>query len=300
MNLRWRLVGILGLMLALCACQWIGGPENGAATRISYMVYNPSPPPKKLEIAGELRLPGNAGQRVPGVVILHDEGGVDGTGASYAMALKDAGIASLEIDMFGPRGQESRGFLKPTDNLPDVFGALEYLAGHPAIDAGRIGITGYSWGGALAVIAAVEAYVRFHFQGETRYAAHVSLYPICRRFQDGGSNSDVRDGSWTGAPILILAAEEDDYEAPESCPTFVAELPEVVRNNVSVHVYPGATHGFDSPRGPRTYFDRWAFLGKGGYVRQTPDPEAAEDARRRTVAFFRQAFAMEPASATRE
>jgi len=283
--------------LVLWSCEVAGLDDTASVTRVDYKISNATPPPMRLNISGELRTPNvteNPEGKVPAVVIVHGARGIDGTGVRYAAALNGSGIATLEIDMFGPRGLPSSAALNLIENLPDVFGALGYLVAHSSIDPGRIGVMGVSWGGGLAVMTAVKRYIRLGYGGEFRFAAHVGVYPACHVFHDSGAYSDVAEGRWSGAPVLILAAALNDFEAPDSCPNFVAELPEDVRGHVSQHVYPGVTYGFDGLRGPRTYFDRFAHFGRGGYVSEVPDPLTSQDARQKVVGFFRKAFGMAP------
>jgi len=117
-------------------------------------------------IPAKLSLPSGATGRVPVVVIAHAGSGLtaEGPEPGYVAALNAAGIATLTIDMWTPRGVPSGPAAiggnggadrRPTsvrDTLPDAFGALKYLAGHPAIDPQRIGIMGFSWGAMLGDI----------------------------------------------------------------------------------------------------------------------------------------------------
>ena len=216
---------LFAIAFALYACQ-IASPADGEKTaQVSFEVYNPAPPPRIFKIPAGLLIPKGVEGKVPAVVILHGGRGNDGTGAAYAAALHAAGIATLELDLFGPRQQKSRGYLERRQFLPDVFGALGFLANHPTIDGARIGVIEFSWSGGLAIMTAIENYIRYHYDGETRFAAHVALYPMCHHFQEGGPLADASKGAWTGAPVLILAAELDDYEAPNTCPRFARELP---------------------------------------------------------------------------
>ena len=286
--------------LVLWSCGGVGLDGTRSAARVDFKISNVTPSGARLNISGELRTPKDAANpegKVPAVVIVHGTRGIDGTGARYAAVLNGVGIATLEIDMFGPRGLPSSAALSPDDNLPDVFGALGYLAAQSAIDPGRIGVMGVSWGGGLAVMTAVEQYIRLAYGGENRFAAHAAVYPTCHGFHGSGAYAGVAEGRWSGAPVLILAAALNDFEAPESCPKFVSELPEQTRQLVSEHIYPGVTHGFDGLHGRRTYFDRTAHFGRGGYVSEVPDPLAARDARQKVVDFFRQTFGMAPAPA---
>jgi hypothetical protein len=72
---------------------------------ISYVNFQSAHPSNPLTISGQLRVPTtNAEEKVPAVVIVHGSAGVDSRGAFYSRALTDAGIATLEIDMWAARG----------------------------------------------------------------------------------------------------------------------------------------------------------------------------------------------------
>src|SRR5579859_4193104 len=119
--------------------------------RIAYVAF-PSLSNPPLTVAGKLALPLDderpAETSLPAVLICHGSDGVDGRGEFYAPALHEAGIATLEIDMWAARGT-GRGAAarpgSPIETLPDAFGALAYLAAQPEIDPARIGIMGFSW-----------------------------------------------------------------------------------------------------------------------------------------------------------
>ena len=91
--------------------------------------------------------------KVPAVLILHGSGGVDGRGAFYATALQEAGIATLEVTMF-PAGGRPRAGRKA--NMPHAAAALKWLAAQPSVDAQRLGVMGFSWGGGIAVLMSSE------------------------------------------------------------------------------------------------------------------------------------------------
>ena len=100
-------------------------------------------------VIGELRLPNSNPEQLPAVVIVNSSPGFDGRGAFYADALNLAGIATLEIDMFQGKGLPA----SLRHNLPHVYQTLDYLSRHPRIDANRVGIMGFSWGGNVSVLA---------------------------------------------------------------------------------------------------------------------------------------------------
>ena len=101
-------------------------------------------------------------QQFPAVIIVHSTSGVDSTGQFYAKALNKAGIATLELDLWGARdlmgGSDNRPD-SPQETLPDVFAALHYLARRDEINHDKIGIIGFSWGGVISMLNAKEKYM---------------------------------------------------------------------------------------------------------------------------------------------
>jgi dienelactone hydrolase len=240
-----------------------------------------------LMIPGWLRMIEGPLAKAPVVVIAHGSTGPDSRGRAHAEALGAAGISSLEIDMWRPRGLKG-GLDRPRnvfETLPDVFGAFRYLACRPEFDALRIGITGFSWGGVLALLTATRAVARRYLRNGERFAAHAALYPVCWLY-NRVEGYELRD--LTGAPILLQCGDADDYDAPDAAAKLVAGLDPSDRASIQTIVYPGATHAFDqADEPPRIVTDPFAHQGQGGEVRFTPDAEAGAAAREATVAFFR-------------
>jgi dienelactone hydrolase len=241
-------------------------------------------------VNGELRIPAASGAKLPAVVVIHGSGGLqDGVGTRYVEALNQAGIATLELDLF-PRGGRPD---TPRPNFPHTYGSLIYLAKHPRIDPARIGVMGFSWGGALSLISATEELTRAYTGGAYRFAAHLPVYPTCwphsaiLQGRHRVFNASVYQ-AMTGAPVHILAAALDDFDDdPDACPKFVRALPASVRSSVSVTVYPDVGHGFDVPKSEeRTFQDPFAHMGRGGAVRYYGDAATADKARAFAVEFF--------------
>lgn len=247
---------------------------------------------KPLTGIGRMQVPLQPAEKVPAVVIVHGTGGMDAKGPMYARDLNAAGIATLEIDLWGPRGLSGGWDGRPKhvkETLPDAFAALAFLAAHPRIDGRRIGIMGFSWGGVVSMLSATEAYAKALAPGGVRFAAHAPFYPICFGY-NRVPGYEFRN--LTGAPVQILTGADDKYDAdPGMCPKLIASLDPQAQAKVSVKVYPGAEHGFNNLDQPRTYFDPYHFQGKGGSGGSTPQPEAREDSRKVIVEFFRSAFA---------
>ena len=239
------------------------------------------------KLPGRLRLADDQRAKRPAVIVVHGSTGLDSRGPAYAAALAAAGVSSLEIDMWTPRGLKG-GLDRPRsvfETLPDVFGAFRYLTCRPEIDALRIGILGFSWGGVLAMLTATRAVAQRYLRNGERFAAHAPLYPVCWLYNrvEGYEFRDL-----TGAPILLQCGDADDYDAPDAAAKLVAGLDASDRASIESIVYPGATHAFDLvDETPRVVLDPLAHQGHGGHVAFTPDAEAGRAAREATAAFFR-------------
>jgi dienelactone hydrolase len=272
------------LSLALCA-----QASAGASTRT--ITYTAATPDGSLTLPATFVVPPGA-TPAPAVVVLHGSGGVDGRGAYHAEALHRLGIATLEVDMWTPRGFKGGPQSRPRrlrETYPDAFGALRFLAQQPEIDPQRIGIMGFSWGGGLALATASAGLVQEFTGGALRFAAHAPFYPVCWSFL-----KTAADFKLTGAPVRIFAGERDDYEEPDTCRTLVERLPPESRPSVMLTIYPGATHAWDTRSGAVNFFDPNAALGKGGRVRFFPDGKLADRSRREAAAFFADALAVTP------
>lgn len=280
----------VGLVLALPAC----APLRHKApppVKVSYVSFQTLDTERPLHEGAVLRVPLNAPRPLPAVVIVHGSSGVDSRGASYAAVLNDAGIATLEIDMWTARGITSaaeRPKAVPL-TLPDAYGAYRLLAGNPEIDARRIGITGFSWGGVVSMLAATRPYTERYLGKDARFAAHAPNYPVCWVYNHV-PGYEFKD--FTGAPIHIQAGELDTYDLPDSCSTLIASLGEAASRLVTVTTYSNAGHGWDRIEQAVTVDDPYSHLGKGGKVVMKGNPVVAAKSRAATVAFFRCHFGL--------
>ena len=261
--------------------------------RVCYVTFPNALQEHPLTIAGQLRIPTRDGN-VPAVVIVHGTAGVDSRGSYHAEALNEAGIATLELDMWSARGLN--GGTGPSgrpegvpETLPDAYGALLYLASHPGIDSQRIGITGFSWGGVVSMLTATRPYSELYMGASPlRFAAHAPFYPVCWGYN---KIPGYEFAELTGAPVFIQSGECDAYDEPDSCKKLVNALPEQARREVTVTMYPDATHGFNRLEPAQTVTDPFSHLGQGGEVRFEANLDAAPRSRQATVDFFERAFA---------
>lgn len=263
--------------------------------RMFYVTFPSLHPQRPLTVAAQLRLYLGP-DKSPAVVIVHGTLGLDSRGSYYAAMLNRAGIATFEIDLWGARGLIGGVRGRPAgipETLPDIYGALAYLAARPEIDPQRIGIMGFSWGGVVSMLTATRKYTERYMGSGLRFAAHAPFYPVCWAYNHV---PDYEFSDLTGAPVLIQTGELDTYEAPDTCPSMVLKLSPADQRLVSVKVYPGATHAFNRLEPAITVHDPYAHFGQGGEVLFAPNPEAAAESRQLTLRFFQQAFGMPAAS----
>ena len=264
---------------------------------ISYINIPVKTPTKSWQVSAQYRIPKLAtSSPLPAVIILHSSSGIDSTGQFYARALNRAGIATLELDLWGARNLQGGSGNRPTspqETLPDVISALHYLVEQPLIDATRIGVLGFSWGGVLSLVTATEHYIA---QTGTpyRFAGHVAHYPICWLYNNNNPYGlpDVEFNNLTGAPVLIQTGGRDDYDLADTCPLMVANLPNQDKELVKVNVYRSAYHAWDRLEPRLLVEDPFAHLGQGGQVTLAPNMWIALKSRHKVVTFFRELFTL--------
>lgn len=230
-------------------------------------------------VAARFTKPDGIETPLPAVIIVHGSGGVDERGELYSQVLNRQGFATLEIDMWAARGLEG-GLSRPKhvkDTLPDVYAAIDYLKSRQDINAGELGLIGFSWGGVVAMLMAGE-------QESGSLKALVANYPVCWAY------NKVPGYPFTGIAadrhLMILSGEEDKYDGPDDCKTLVSQLPPSNQPLVKLVTLPGATHAFELPRAESTFFDPYAFRGKGGNVPIRYNPEATKHALKLASQFF--------------
>lgn len=118
-----------------------------------------------VRLAGTLRLPEAASERspAPAVVLCQGLSGVKHLVLpEVAAQLAAQGLGSLRFDYAGYGESEGeRGWIDPHARVGDASHALELLAAQEAVDSGRLGAYGHSYGGPVAIaLAAREPRVR--------------------------------------------------------------------------------------------------------------------------------------------
>ncbi len=213
------------------------------------------------QVRGYLVRPAKAQGPLPGVVVVHENRGLNPYIEDVARRVAKAGFVALAPDGLSSvggypgndeKGRELQARVDPTRLMNDFFAAIEYLLGEGR-STGKVGITGFCYGGGVCHASAV-AYPEL--------AAAVPFY---------GRQARPEDVSKIKAPLLIHFAETD--------PNVNATWPDCEKalkaagTVYEAHFYPGTNHGFHNDSTPRY------------------DKAAAELAWERTLAWFRKYLA---------
>ena len=256
-------------------------------------------------VYGELRLPGPATGPVPVVVLLHSNAGIVGVGDFYAKALNAAGIATLEVDSYTPRGVRNgndRNAPVLCDRLADAWGALALLAKDGRFNRHQIGVAGFSSGGAVAIMAGMGVRPArlprdsAALPKDWVFFAHFALYPACANIMDDPQRirswiNPGRPQNWgsTGKPIHIVSGTSDDFDfdPKADCLRMAKEFPEIA-DQLTVRLVEGATHAFDWPNPPAPAHSPFAKAQTGGMVTMRYSAKEAAVAQQEMVKYFKE------------
>jgi dienelactone hydrolase len=257
-------------------------------TSLHYVTF-PSLHDQPLAIAARLRVPRDGASKHPAVILLHGSAGPSGREGGYADALNAAGFVTLEPDMWAARGFKggADGRPRPIDALADLYGARVLLAAHPAVDATRIGVGGFSFGGVVAMYAATRAR-NDQFLKRDHFRALMPVYPAAWAYNriPGFEFGDLVD-----APILLITGALDQYDNdPEISAKLIAGLAPQDRARITIQVMPDSHHGFDMPGVDMAVTDPFANQGKGGTAIMRHNPQTTPVAHRLAVEFFTSAL----------
>jgi dienelactone hydrolase len=201
---------------------------------------------------GTLFLPTGASARAPvaAMVVLHGSGGITpGREMTYGRLLADHGFAAFVVDYYTPRGvtRETPYMAKvhaatEWDLIADAFAALRILGTHPDIDAKRVGVMGFSYGGMAVRMSLDERFGRVLAPDLAPFAVHVDYYGPC--------HFDLRTRRTTGAPLLTLRGAQDASNDLVACARTEATL-RAGGSAVDAIVFATAGHAWEALR-PRS------------------------------------------------
>jgi len=184
----------------------------------------------EIVLEGELVLPG-AGATAAGVVVCHPHPQMGGDMDNHVVdivvrALAKRGIASLRFNFRGA-GRSGGSFDGGRGEQEDVRAAVAWFGRQPKVDAARVGLAGYSFGAAMASLAAEAA---------PRGLALVS-FPSGLGERSGGRSAAEVLGGYPG-PVLLVTGDEDRFVQVEPQRALAAELGE----RAELVVVPGVDH----------------------------------------------------------
>jgi carboxymethylenebutenolidase len=203
----------------------------------SYITY-PSPKGHG-DVRGYWVAPTKATSRVPAVVVVHENRGLNPYIEDVARRIAKAGFIALAPDglssVGGYPGNDDKGRqlqqqVNPEKLMNDFFAAIEFLMKSDQT-TGKVGITGFCYGGGVANAAAV-AYPEL--------GAAVPFY---------GRQPRAEDVARIKAPLLIHYGELDTG-INAGWPAYETAL-KAGGKTYEAYIYPGANHGFHNDSTPR-------------------------------------------------
>ena len=179
----------------------------------------------------------NAG-KAGSVVVVHENRGLNPYIEDVARRLAKAGFIALAPDGLSSvggypgndnKGRELQATVDPEKLMNDFFAAVEWLMNQA--DSGKVGITGFCYGGGVANAAAV-AYPEL--------GAAVSFY---------GRQPEPKDVVRIKAPVMLHYGELDT-RINEGWPAYEKAL-KAAGKTYEAFIYPGCNHGFHNDSTPR-------------------------------------------------
>ncbi len=205
-----------------------------------------------------LSMPADAKGKLGGVVVVHENRGLNPYIEDVGRRLALAGFISIAPDALTPlggypgnddKGREMQSKRDRNEMLENFIDAYNYLVHHKDCN-GKVGVVGFCFGGGIANMMAVRI---------PTLSAAVPFY---------GAQPATKDVPEIQAPLLLQYAGLDT-RVNEGWPAYEAALK--ANNKVyKAYIYPNVNHGFHNDTTPRY------------------DKAAAELAWQRTIDFFKQ------------
>jgi carboxymethylenebutenolidase len=214
------------------------------------------------EITGYLVRPADASGPLPGVVVIHENRGLNPHIEDVARRVALEGFVALAPDFLSPLGgtpddedqaREMIGQLDRAKTVQNAVAAVAFLRDHEAT-TDKVGVVGFCWGGAMANQVAVHS---------ADVAAAVPYY---------GSQPASEDVAKIEAPLLLHYAGLDE-RINAGIPAYEEAL-QAAEADYTIYIYEGANHAFNNDTNEARY-----------------NKEAADLAWSRTIDFFKEHLA---------
>lgn len=230
-------------------------PPADKRIKAEYLEYDS--PSGSGKMRGYFVRPAKAKGKLPGVLVIHENRGLNPHIEDIARRLALDGFVAFAPDALFPLGgypgdedkaRELFGKLDAAKTRQDMVAAANWLKGRPEVK-GKIGAVGFCWGGGMVNFLATQL---------PDLAAGVPFY---------GSAPTIEDVAKIKAPLLIQSAETDE-RINAAWPGYETAL-KAANVKYERQLYPGTQHGFNNDTTPRY------------------DAAAAKLAWARTIAFFK-------------
>ena len=200
---------------------------------------------------------GSGGSRVPGVLVIHEGGGLTDHAKGRATMLAELGFVAFAMDLFGPEVElplpgrpetmvAAQGVVRALrDDVAELrarcAAALGVLQAHPRVDPARLAAIGFCFGGAAAIELA---------RSGAPLAAVVG-------FHAGVLPGSVEGDRAIRARLLLCHGEQDPVVPVSQIQDFTARLTEA-GVDWQLHLYGGVGHSFTNSE-----IDAWSLPGFG-------------------------------------
>lgn len=179
-----------------------------------------------IEIAGDLYFPADydPAKKYAAIIVGHPFGGVkEQTSGLHARKLAELGYVTLAFDAsyYGESGGFPRRIESPEVRVEDFSAAVDFLSNHPAVDAGKIGVTGICGGGCYSVSAT-------QIDHRIKALATISMYDMGRARRQGVGDSQTYEQRMA---ILDAIGVQRTAEYSGAARKDIRALPEKVDEN---------------------------------------------------------------------
>ena len=212
-------------------------PESDSRIRTERVNYDS--PKGHGSIQAYVARPASAQAKIPGVVVVHENRGLNPYIEDVTRRLGLAGYLAFAPDGLTPKGgypgndSDGRRLQAELDRdklVQDFAAAVEHLQEHPDC-TGKVGVVGFCFGG--FVVNALAVQIPDLSAGVSFYGRHPPASAVAR----------------ISAPLLLHYAE-NDQRINQGWPDFEAAL-KANGKTYSAHMYPGVNHGFHNDTTPR-------------------------------------------------
>lgn len=179
-----------------------------------------------IEMAGDLYFPADydPAKKYAAIIVGHPFGGVkEQTSGLHARKLAELGYVTLAFDAsyYGESGGYPRRIESPEVRVEDFSAAVDFLSNHPAVDAGKIGVTGICGGGCYSVSAT-------QIDHRIKALATISMYDMGRARRQGVGDSQTYEQRMA---ILDAIGVQRTAEYSGAARKDIRALPEKVDEN---------------------------------------------------------------------